>query len=58
MSSTPAPARSPWPLGNTVACSKHKQAHGWGNAVPPAMAEVLGSALIETFTGKRLEPTA
>jgi DNA (cytosine-5)-methyltransferase 1 len=41
-----------------VAKSKRKQVRGWGNAVPPAMAEVLGSALIETFTGEPLEPAA
>jgi DNA (cytosine-5)-methyltransferase 1 len=41
-----------------VAKSKRKQVRGWGNAVPPAMAEVLASALIETFTGEPLEPAA
>ncbi len=42
----------------SVAKSKRKQVRGWGNAVPPAMAEVLGSALIETFSGEPLEPAA
>ncbi|KDO04747.1 hypothetical protein DV26_42285, partial [Amycolatopsis mediterranei] len=41
-----------------VAKSKRKQVRGWGNAVPPAMAEVLASALIETFSGEPLEPAA
>ncbi|WP_244211031.1 hypothetical protein [Amycolatopsis kentuckyensis] len=41
-----------------VARSKRKQVRGWGNAVPPAMAEVLASALIEIFTGEPLEPAA
>lgn len=38
--------------------SKRKRVRGFGNAVPPAMAEVVGSALIETFTGEPLEPGA
>jgi DNA (cytosine-5)-methyltransferase 1 len=42
----------------TVAKSKRKCVRGWGNAVPPAMAEVIASALIETFSGEPLEPAA
>ncbi|MBB5852492.1 DNA cytosine methyltransferase [Amycolatopsis umgeniensis] len=37
---------------------KRAQVRGYGNAVPPAMAEVLASALIETFSGEPLEPAA
>ncbi|MET8847979.1 DNA cytosine methyltransferase [Amycolatopsis sp. NPDC004625] len=42
----------------SVAKSKRKCVRGWGNAVPPAMAEVLASALVETFSGEPLEPAA
>lgn len=38
--------------------SKRKKVRGFGNAVPPAMAEVVSSALIETITGEPLDPAA
>ncbi|MGK3206583.1 DNA cytosine methyltransferase [Amycolatopsis sp. MEPSY49] len=41
-----------------VAKSKRKCVRGWGNAVPPGMAEVLGSTVIEAITGEPLEPAA
>ncbi|WP_240687259.1 DNA cytosine methyltransferase [Amycolatopsis suaedae] len=41
-----------------AARSKRKRVRGYGNAVPPAMAEVLASALVETFSGEPLEPAA
>ncbi|GAA3554479.1 DNA cytosine methyltransferase [Amycolatopsis ultiminotia] len=40
----------------TVAKSKRKTVRGYGNALPPAMAEVTASAVIEAITGEPLEP--
>ncbi|MEU9687144.1 DNA cytosine methyltransferase [Amycolatopsis japonica] len=41
-----------------VAKSKRKVVRGYGNAVPPAMSEVIASAVIETFSGEPLDPAA
>jgi DNA (cytosine-5)-methyltransferase 1 len=38
--------------------SRKKEVRGYGNAVPPAVSEVLTSALAETFSGEPLEPAA
>ncbi|MFD5245689.1 DNA cytosine methyltransferase [Amycolatopsis sp. NPDC058340] len=38
--------------------SKRDEVRGYGNAVPPAMSEVIVSALVETFSGEHLEPAA
>jgi DNA (cytosine-5)-methyltransferase 1 len=35
-----------------------EQVAGFGNAVPPPMAEVIGSALMEAMTGEELQPAA
>lgn len=47
-----------FPRSYRVLGSKRARVRGYGNAVPPAMAEVLVSALIETFSGESLEPAA
>jgi DNA (cytosine-5)-methyltransferase 1 len=39
-----------------VTVSRKNQVRGYGNAVPPAVSEVLTSALVETFSGEPLEP--
>ncbi|PWV82447.1 DNA (cytosine-5)-methyltransferase 1 [Prauserella marina] len=38
--------------------SKRDQVRGYGNAVPPAMSEVLISALVEAISGEPLTPAA
>lgn len=38
--------------------SGKKVVRGYGNAVPPAMAEVIASAIVETFSGEPLEPAS
>lgn len=37
---------------------KRTQARGYGNAVTPAAAEVIGCALVEAITGTDIERTA
>ena len=37
---------------------KRTQARGYGNAVTPAAAEVIGCALVEAITGEQIERTA
>jgi DNA (cytosine-5)-methyltransferase 1 len=47
-----------FPSGYRVDGSDKDVKRGYGNAVPPAMAEVLVSALVEALSGEQLDPAA
>ncbi|WP_326960544.1 DNA cytosine methyltransferase [Amycolatopsis sp. NBC_01286] len=47
-----------FPRGYRLTGSDTAVKRGFGNAVPPNMAELLGCALVETLSGEPLEPAA